>query len=520
MREITNGSEGLLRMKKGVDILADAVKVTLGPKGRNVILSRGEYGLPHVTKDGVTVANDVEIDDKLENMGAQLVKEVASQVAEIAGDGTTTATILTQSIIAEGYKMIVAGANPMDLKRGIDKAVKQVVQYIQDNAQNIDDKIENIATISSNNDEGIGKLIAEAFSKVGNSGMILLEDSHTSDTKIKIIDGFQVERGYFSPFFIDNLESNNCILEDAYILVLDDKISDIYDLLPLLDLVAKDKKPLLIICEDLDPVVLQTLLMNKMNGIISVCVIKSPGFGDSRRELLEDLSIVCGAELISKDFGHDLKTINLSFLGSAKKIVIDKDNTKIIEGSGDKEDIDSRMDQLKSRILKVDNYEADRLKKRVSDLSGGVAIIQVGAFSEIELKEKRDRIEDSLKAVRSAIEEGIVPGGGVAYLSSQSALDYSICEGDEHLGMDIIKKTLEYPIKLLCGTLGTDAYSVMHKIREAKGDFGFNMKTEEFEDSMIDAGIIDPAKVIRVALEKAASIAGTLLTTSVVISYK
>ena len=407
-KQIITGIDGLSKMKKGIDTLADSVKVTLGPKGRNVILSRGEFGLPHVTKDGVTVAQDIDLEDPIENMGAQLVKEVASQVADIAGDGSTTATILTQSIVAEGYKMIMAGANPMDVKKGIDIAVKQTVQFIKDNSEAVNDKIENIATISANNDEEIGKLIASAFEKVGENGMILLEDSKTNETHIKVIDGMKLDRGYISPYLVNDMEKMVSDLVDPLILIYNDKLNDIYELAPILQEVSKLGRELLIVSDEMDSLVLQTILLNKMNGVLKVSAIKCPGFGDTKLELLEDLAILTGGEVISKDFGHDLKTIDVSFLGSAKKVIVGKEDTKIVEGSGETKVVAARIDQLKSRAERADEYEAGRLKKRISDLSGGVAIVYVGANSEIELKERRDRIEDSLKAVRSAIEEGIV----------------------------------------------------------------------------------------------------------------
>ena len=513
------------KMKKGVDTLANAVKVTLGPKGRNVVIEK-KFGAPQVTKDGVTVAKEIELEDPIENMGAQMVKEVASKTADIAGDGTTTATVLAQSIISEGLKMVAAGANPMDLKRGIDKAVSLVVASLKAQSQAVGSdskKIQQVATISANNDETIGKLIAEAFAKVGKEGVITVEEAKGTDTTSDIVEGMQFDRGYISPYFVTNSEKMQAELQNPYILIYDKKISTMKDILPVLEAVAKSGRPLLIIAEDLEGEALATLVVNKLRGTIKVAAVKAPGFGDRRKEMLTDIAILTGGEVISEELGNKLEDVELKSLGQASSVTIDKDNTTIVGGKGEKKAIHGRVEQIKAQVKNTtSDYDREKLQERLAKLAGGVAVLYIGAATEVEMKEKKDRVDDALHATRAAVEEGIVPGGGVAYIRAIASLDPKVKGqiADEQTGMAIVRRALEEPIRILTANAGIDGSIVVQKIKEGKGDFGFNARTEEYENSMLKAGIIDPTKVSRVALENAASIAGMLLTTECVIADK
>ena len=512
------------KMKKGVDTLANAVKVTLGPKGRNVVIEK-KFGAPSVTKDGVTVAKEIELEDPIENMGAQMVKEVASKTADIAGDGTTTATVLAQAIIAEGLKMVAAGANPMDLKRGIDKAVSLVVESLKGQSQTVGSdskKIQQVATISANNDETIGKLIAEAFGKVGKEGVITVEEAKGTDTTVDVVEGMQFDRGYISPYFVTNSEKMEAELQNPYILIYDKKISNMKDILHILEKVAQSGRPLLIIAEDLEGEALATLVVNKLRGTLKVAAVKAPGFGDRRKEMLTDIAILTKGIVISEEQGYKLENADLSYLGQASSVTIDKDNTTIVGGKGKKEDITARVNQIKAQIESTtSDYDKEKLQERLAKLSGGVAVLYVGAATEVEMKEKKDRVDDALHATRAAVEEGIVPGGGVAYIRAIEALDVKVRGQieDEQTGMAIVRRALEEPIRTLTANAGIDGSIVVQKIREGKGDFGFNARTEEFEN-LFKAGVIDPTKVSRVALENAASIAGMLLTTECVVADK
>jgi len=512
------------RMKKGVDALANAVKVTLGPKGRNVVIEK-KFGAPTVTKDGVSVAKEIELEDAIENMGAQMVKEVASKTADIAGDGTTTATVLAQSIISEGLKMVAAGANPMDLKRGIDKAVALVVENLKSQSQTVGNdskKIQQVATISANNDETIGKLIAEAFAKVGKEGVITVEEAKGTDTTVEVVEGMQFDRGYISPYFVTNSEKMEAELQNPYILIYDKKISTMKDILGILEKVAQSGRPLLIIAEDLEGEALATLVLNKLRGTLKVAAVKAPGFGDRRKEMLQDIAILTGGTVISEDLGYKLEAADLPALGQAASVTIDKDNTIIVGGKGKKQDITARVNQIKAQIeTTTSDYDKEKLQERLAKLSGGVAVLYVGAATEVEMKEKKDRVDDALHATRAAVEEGIVPGGGVAYIRAIQALDVKL-KGqieDEQTGMAIVKRALEAPIRTLTDNAGIDGSIVVQKIKEGTGDFGFNARTETYEN-LFKAGVIDPTKVSRVALENAASIAGMLLTTECVIADK
>lgn len=512
------------RMKKGVDALANAVKVTLGPKGRNVVIEK-KFGAPTVTKDGVSVAKEIELEDAIENMGAQMVKEVASKTADIAGDGTTTATVLAQSIISEGLKMVAAGANPMDLKRGIDKAVALVVENLKSQSQTVGNdskKIQQVATISANNDETIGKLIAEAFAKVGKEGVITVEEAKGTDTTVEVVEGMQFDRGYISPYFVTNSEKMEAELQNPYILIYEKKISAMKDILGILEKVAQSGRPLLIIAEDLEGEALATLVLNKLRGTLKVAAVKAPGFGDRRKEMLQDIAILTGGTVISEDLGYKLEAADLPALGQAASVTIDKDNTIIVGGKGKKQDITARVNQIKAQIeTTTSDYDKEKLQERLAKLSGGVAVLYVGAATEVEMKEKKDRVDDALHATRAAVEEGIVPGGGVAYIRAIQALDVKL-KGqieDEQTGMAIVKRALEAPIRTLTDNAGIDGSIVVQKIKEATGDFGFNARTETYEN-LFKAGVIDPTKVSRVALENAASIAGMLLTTECVIADK
>jgi chaperonin GroEL len=512
------------RMKKGVDILANAVKVTLGPKGRNVVIEK-KFGAPQVTKDGVTVAKEIELDDPIENMGAQMVKEVASKTADIAGDGTTTATVLAQSIISEGLKMVAAGANPMDLKRGIDKAVSLVVENLRGQSQTVGNdskKIQQVATISANNDETIGKLIAEAFVKVGKEGVITVEEAKGTDTTVDVVEGMQFDRGYISPYFVTNSEKMEVELQNPYILIYDKKISSMKDILHILEKVAQSGRPLLIIAEDLEGEALATLVVNKLRGTIKVAAVKAPGFGDRRKEMLTDIAILTAGTVVSEELGHKLEGADLTTLGSAASVTIDKDNTTIVGGKGKKADITSRVNQIKAQVENTtSDYDKEKLQERLAKLAGGVAVLYIGAATEMEMKEKKDRVDDALHATRAAVEEGIVPGGGVAYIRAIESLDAKVKGqiADEQTGMAIVRRALEEPIRILTANAGIDGSIVVQKIKEGKGDYGFNARTEVYEN-LFKAGVIDPTKVSRVALENAASIAGMLLTTEAVVADK
>jgi chaperonin GroEL len=512
------------RMKKGVDTLANAVKVTLGPKGRNVVIEK-KFGAPSVTKDGVSVAKEIELEDPIENMGAQMVKEVASKTADLAGDGTTTATVLAQAIISEGLKMVAAGANPMDLKRGIDKAVSLVVESLKSQSQTVGSdgkKIQQVATISANNDETIGKLIAEAFAKVGKEGVITVEEAKGTDTTVDVVEGMQFDRGYISPYFVTNSEKMEAELQNPYILIYDKKISNMKDILHILEKVAQGGRPLLIIAEDLEGEALATLVVNKLRGTLKVAAVKAPGFGDRRKEMLQDIAILTKGIVVSEEQGFKLENADLTYLGQAASVTINKDNTTIVGGKGKKEDIVARVNQIKAQIeVTTSDYDKEKLQERLAKLGGGVAVLYVGAATEVEMKEKKDRVDDALHATRAAVEEGIVPGGGVAYIRAVESLDVKV-KGqleDEQTGMAIVRRALEEPIRILTANAGIDGSIVVQKIKEGKGDFGFNARTEVFEN-MFKAGVIDPTKVSRVALENAASIAGMLLTTECVVADK
>jgi chaperonin GroEL len=508
-------------LKKGVDALADAVKVTLGPKGRNVIIDK-PYGAPQITKDGVTVAKEIELEDKFQNMGAQLVKEVASKTNDDAGDGTTTATILAQSIIGVGLKNVTAGANPMDLKRGIDKAVLKVIESIRSQATDVGDdlkKIENIAKISANGDETIGRLIAEAMEKVSKEGVITVEEAKGTETYVDVVEGMQFDRGYISPYFVTDTEKMEVQFESPLILIHDKKISTLKDMLPILEKAVETGKPLLIIAEDIDSEALTTLVVNRLRGSLKIAAVKAPGFGDRRKEMLEDIAILTGGVVISDEKGLALESATLDMLGSAEKITIDKDNTTIVNGAGDKDGIDNRVTQIRSQIEKTtSDYDREKLQERLAKLAGGVAVLYVGAASEVEMKEKKDRVEDALSATRAAVEEGTVPGGGVAYIRAIAELENMKGDNDdETTGIEIIKRAIEEPLRQIIANSGKEGAVIVQKVREGSADFGYNARTEKFEN-LYETGVIDPAKVTRVALENAASIAGMFLSTECVIT--
>lgn len=510
-------------LKKGVDQLANAVKVTLGPKGRNVIIEK-KFGAPQITKDGVTVAKEVELEDKFENTGAQLVKSVASKTGDDAGDGTTTATILTQSIVNVGLKNVTAGANPMDLKRGIDKAVKAVVDYIKDNAEKVDDnydKIEQVATVSANNDPEIGKLIADAMRKVSKDGVITIEESKSRDTYINVVEGMQFDRGYLSGYFVTDADKMECVMENPYILIYDKKISNIKDFLPILQPAAESGRPLLVIAEDVDSEALTTLVVNRLRGGLKICAVKAPGFGDRRKAMLEDIAVLTGGVVISEEKGLKLEQATLEMLGTCDKVTVGKDNTTIVNGAGDKQNIADRIAQIKNEIANTtSSYDKEKLQERLAKMSGGVAVLYVGANSEVEMKEKKDRVDDALCATRAAIEEGVVVGGGTTYIR---ALDKVAAvkgdNADEQTGINIVTRAIEEPLRQIVANAGGEGAVVVQKVREGKGDFGYNARKDEYED-LRAAGVIDPAKVARVALENAASIAGMFLTTECLITDK
>ncbi|MFP4059420.1 MAG: chaperonin GroEL [Bacteroidales bacterium] len=511
------------QLKKGVDQLANAVKVTLGPKGRNVVIEK-KFGAPQITKDGVTVAKEIELKNPFENVGAQMVKEVASKTNDDAGDGTTTATVLAQSIVKVGLKNVTAGANPMDLKRGIDKAVDKVIESLQKQSHEIGDdnqKIEQVATISANNEASIGSLIAEAMSKVKKEGVITVEESKTSDTYVDVVEGMQFDRGYISPYFVTDADKMEAVLENPYILLYDKKISTMKDLLPILEKVAQSGNPMLIISEDVDGEALATLVVNKLRGSLKIAAVKAPGFGDRRKEMLEDIAILTGGTVISEEKGMKLEMASMEDLGNAEKISIDKENTTIVNGAGDKKNIDARVAQIKSQIeTTTSDYDKEKLQERLAKLAGGVAVLYVGAATEVEMKEKKDRVNDALSATRAAVEEGIIPGGGVGYIRAISVLeDLKGDNDDETTGMVIVKRALEEPLRQIAENAGADGSVIAQKVKEGKDDFGYNARTEVFEP-LYAAGVIDPTKVARIALENAASIAGMLLTTECVLADK
>ncbi|HEY8894303.1 MAG TPA: chaperonin GroEL [Niastella sp.] len=511
------------QMKKGVDILANAVKVTLGPKGRNVVIEK-KFGAPAVTKDGVSVAKEIELEDPMENMGAQMVKEVASKTADLAGDGTTTATVLAQAIIHEGLKNVAAGANPMDLKRGIEKGVETIVNNLREQSQTIgtdENKIRQVATISANNDEAIGELIAKAFGKVGREGVITVEEAKGTDTSVEVVEGMQFDRGYISPYFVTNTEKMQAELQQPYILIYDKKISAMKDILGLLEKTAKTGRPLLIIAEDLDGEALATLVVNKLRGTLKVAAVKAPGFGDRRKEMLQDIAVLTKATVISEEQGYTLENADLTHLGSADTVTIDKDNTTIVGGHGEKEAITGRINQIKAQMATTtSDYDKEKLQERLARLAGGVAVLYVGAATEVEMKEKKDRVDDALHATRAAIEEGIVPGGGVAYIRASQALENLQGKNeDESTGIAIIKRAVEEPLRQIVHNCGLEGSVVVQTIKQHKEDYGFNARTEQYEN-LLAAGVIDPTKVSRVALEHAASVAAMLLTTECVVFDK
>ena len=522
-KEILFNIDARDQLKKGIDTLANAVKVTLGPKGRNVIIEK-KFGAPHITKDGVTVAKEVELADAYQNTGAQLVKEVASKTGDDAGDGTTTATILAQAIVAEGLKNVTAGASPMDIKRGIDKAVAKVVDSIKGQAEKVGDnydKIEQVASVSANNDPVIGKLIADAMRKVSKDGVITIEEAKGTDTTIGVVEGMQFDRGYLSAYFVTNTEKMECEMEKPYILIYNKKISNLKDFLPILEPAVQTGRPLLVIAEDVDSEALTTLVVNRLRSQLKICAVKAPGFGDRRKEMLEDIAVLTGGVVISEEKGLKLEQATIEMLGTADKVTVSKDNTTIVNGAGDKENIKERCEQIKAQIVSTkSDYDKEKLQERLAKLSGGVAVLYVGAASEVEMKEKKDRVDDALRATRAAIEEGIVPGGGVAYIRALDALEgFKGDNVDETTGIDIIKRAIEEPLRQIVANAGKEGAVVVQKVREGKADFGYNARTDVYEN-LHAAGVVDPAKVTRVALENAASIAGMFLTTECVIVEK
>ncbi len=520
-KNIIFNQEARSALKKGVDQLAGAVKVTLGPKGRNVIIDK-KFGAPSITKDGVTVAKEIDLTEPVENMGAQMLKEVASKTADIAGDGTTTATVLAQAIFNNGLKNVTAGANPMDLKRGIDKAVEKIIGHLKTQSREVDDsneKVEQVATISANNDSSIGKLIAEAMGKVKKEGVITIEEAKGTETSVNLVEGMQFDRGYISPYFVTDTEKMEALFDDPYILIHDKKISVMKDLLPILEKVVQTGKPLLIISEDIDGEALATLVVNKLRGSLKIAAVKAPGFGDRRKAMLEDIAILTGGTVISEEQGFKLENTDISQLGRAEKVTIDKDNTTIVSGKGSSETIKARISQIKAQIDNTtSDYDKEKLQERLAKLAGGVAVIYVGAASEVEMKEKKDRFDDALNATRAAVEEGIVPGGGIAYIRALEALEgFNGSNEDESTGIAIVRRALEEPLRMIVENAGIEGSIIVQKVKDEKENFGFNARTEQFE-KLYKAGVIDPTKVTRVALENAASIAGMLLTTECVVS--
>ncbi|WP_138350388.1 chaperonin GroEL [Bacteroides eggerthii] len=522
-KEILFNIDARDQLKKGIDTLANAVKVTLGPKGRNVIIEK-KFGAPHITKDGVTVAKEVELADAYQNTGAQLVKEVASKTGDDAGDGTTTATVLAQAIVAEGLKNVTAGASPMDIKRGIDKAVAKVVESIKSQSEKVGDnydKIEQVASVSANNDPVIGKLIADAMRKVSKDGVITIEEAKGTDTTIGVVEGMQFDRGYLSAYFVTNTEKMECEMEKPYILIYDKKISNLKDFLPILEPAVQTGRPLLVIAEDVDSEALTTLVVNRLRSQLKICAVKAPGFGDRRKEMLEDIAVLTGGVVISEEKGLKLEQATIEMLGTADKVTVSKDNTTIVNGAGAKENIKERCEQIKAQIASTkSDYDKEKMQERLAKLSGGVAVLYVGAASEVEMKEKKDRVDDALRATRAAIEEGIVAGGGVAYIRALDALEgLQGDNADETTGIDIIKRAIEEPLRQIVANAGKEGAVVVQKVREGKADFGYNARTDVYEN-LHAAGVVDPAKVTRVALENAASIAGMFLTTECVIVEK
>jgi chaperonin GroEL len=520
-KEILFNLDARDKLKKGVDALANAVKVTLGPKGRNVVIDK-KFGAPHITKDGVTVAKEIELKDPIENMGAQMVKEVASKTADVAGDGTTTATVLAQAIVSAGLKSVAAGANPMDVKRGIDKAVESVVKELKKISQEVGSdnaKIKQVATISSNNDETIGALIAEAMKTVGNDGVITVEEAKGTETEMKAVEGMQFDRGYLSPYFVTDADKMIAELQNPYVLIYDKKISNIQEILPVLEPVAQSGRPFLIIAEDVDGNALATLVINRLKAGLKIAAVKAPGFGDRRKAMLEDIAVLTGGTVISEERGYKLENATVDMLGTAEKIEIDKDNTTIINGAGDKKDITARVNQIRSQIeATTSDYDREKLQERLAKLAGGVAVLYVGAATEVEMKEKKDRVDDALAATRAAVEEGIIPGGGVGFIRASVAVEnLKGANEDENTGIAIIRRAIEEPLRQIIANAGGEGAVIVQKIKEGKGDFGYNAHTEVFEN-LFEAGVIDPTKVARIALENAASIAAMLLTTECVIA--
>jgi chaperonin GroEL len=520
-KKITFDTDARDAMKRGVDALANAVKVTLGPKGRNVIIDK-KFGSPQITKDGVTVAKEIELQDAVENMGAQLLKEVASKTADMAGDGTTTATVLAQAIVTAGLKNVAAGANPMDLKRGIDKAVEAVVAELKKQSKAVGDdnkKIEQVATISANNDSTIGKLIAQAMAKVKKEGVITVEEAKGTETTVEVVEGMQFDRGYVSPYFVTNADKMTAVLENPLILLYDKKLSTMKELLPILEKAVQTGKPLLIICEDLDGEALATLVVNKIRGSLKICAVKAPGFGDRRKEMMQDIATLTGGTLISEERGFKLENADLSYLGTAEKITVDKDNTTVVGGAGKKADITARVNQIKSQIESTtSDYDKEKLQERLAKLAGGVAVLYVGAATEVEMKEKKDRVDDALHATRAAVEEGIVAGGGVSFIRAIDSIEkMKGSNEDEATGIAIVRRALEEPLRQISSNCGIEGSVVVQKVREGKADFGYNARTDVYEN-LIAAGVIDPTKVVRVALENAASVGGMILTTECVLA--
>ena len=518
-KEITYSLEARNALKAGVDKLANAVKVTLGPKGRNVVIEK-KFGAPTITKDGVTVAKEIEVEDKLENVGAQMVREVASKTSDVAGDGTTTATVLAQALIAEGLKNVTAGANPMSIKRGIDAGRDSVVEALQSQSKDLPDseQIANVATISANDDREIGEKIAEAMEKVGKDGVITVEESKTAETFLEFVEGMQFDRGYLSPYFVTNSESMEAEMDDAYILIYDKKLSNMKDLLPLLEKVVQTGKQIMIIAEDVEGEALATLVVNKLRGTFKVLAVKAPGFGDRRKAMLEDIAVLTGGTVVSEDAGYKLENATIEYLGTAKRIVSDKDNTTVVDGGGTKDAIMARINEIKVQIEKTtSDYDREKLQERLAKLSGGVAVVNVGAATEVEMKEKKARVEDALHATRAAVEEGIIPGGGVALLRAQDTLDNLKLDGGQSVGVNILRRALEAPIRQICENAGAEASIVVQNVRDGKGAYGFDARDESYVD-MFKAGIIDPTKVARVAVENACSIAGMVLTTEAAVT--
>ncbi|MDW8363649.1 MAG: chaperonin GroEL [Myxococcales bacterium] len=509
------------RILAGVDALANAVRVTLGPRGRNVILEKS-FGAPKVTKDGVTVAKEIELRDKFENMGAQMVREVASKTNDVAGDGTTTATVLAQAIYREGARMVAAGHNPMEIKRGIDKAVEAVVEELKKISKKVKDQNEivQVGTVSANGDTEIGKMIAQAMEKVGKEGVITVEEAKGMTTELEVVEGMQFDRGYLSPYFITDAEKMECVLEDAYILLSEKKISSMRDLIPVLEAVARSQRPLLVVAEDVEGEALATLVVNKLRGVLKVCAVKAPGFGDRRKEMLKDMAILTGGQVISEDLGVKLENVTISDLGRAKRVEVDKDNTLIVDGQGKKSDIKGRIELIRKQIEETtSDYDREKLQERLAKLAGGVAVIRVGAASEVEMKEKKDRVEDAMHATRAAVEEGIVPGGGVALIRAQKALESLELPEEQMVGVRIIRRAMEEPLRQIAANAGLEPSVVVENVRKGKGGYGFNAATEKYED-LVEAGVIDPTKVVRCALQNAASVAGLMLTTEALIAER